>query len=170
MRTLYELPVEAVIMSSLCNIRSFYKDGERVCHSNDGITPAPVSTEPQAKKCAVCFQNQWGSQITPNGKRGKGCTAYSRLTMRQLSDPNDALSLRVPASSLKSFRDYEKEVTSRGEALHRVVTKVDTIHEEHRSLLAFRVMRFLSDDELDTLTQASKRVALSFPVSDGFTY
>jgi len=157
-------------MSSLSNIRSFYKDGERVCHSNGGVTPAPVSTEPQAKNCSICFQNQWGSQITPNGKRGKGCTAYSRLTMRQLSDPDEALSLRVPASSLKAFREYEKEVTSRGEALQNVVTKVDITYEEHRSLLAFRVIRFLSDDELDTLTQASKRVALSFPVSDGFIY
>ena len=80
------------------------------------------------------------------------------------------MSLRVSAASLRSFRDYEKQVTSRGEALNRVVTKIDVVHEERRSSLVFRVIRFLSGDELDTLTQASMQAVSPFAAVDGYTH
>jgi len=169
MLTLEELPVEAVIMSALRNVRNYYNDGKRLCHSDDGVAPSTTSTEPQAKKCAICFNNQWGSEITPNGKRGKSCGEFNQLTLRQLDSPEYAMSLRVSAASLQSFRDYEKQITSRGEALDRVVTKIDVVHEERRSSLVFRVIRFLSGDELDTLTQASMQAVSPFAAVDGYT-
>ena len=168
MLTLEELPVEAVIMSALRNVRNYYNDGKRLCHSDDGVAPSTISTEPQAKKCAICFNNQWGSEITPNGKRGKSCGEFNQLTLRQLDSPEYAMSLRVSSASLKSFRDYEKQITSRGEALDHVVTKIDVAHDERRSSLVFRVIRFLDGDELDTLTQSSKSTSM-FAVTDGYT-
>jgi len=170
MLTIEELPVEAVIMSTVCSVRTYYNnDGKLVCHSDEGVAPAAASTKPQAKKCAVCFNNQWGSRITPNGKRGKACAEFNQLTLRQADSPDDAMSLRVSAASLRSFRDYEKQVTSRGEALNRVVTKIDVVHEERRSSLVFRVIRFLSGDELNTLTQASMQAVSPFAAVDGYT-
>lgn len=167
MLTLDELPVEAVIMSAQYSLRTYYDDGTQVCHSNNGVSPSVVSTDPQAKKCALCFNNQWGSRITPNGKRGKRCSEYNKLTLRQLNYPHIVLSLRVPSASLKAFRAFEKQITSRGEQLNRVVTKIDTTHDQRRTL-TFRVIRFLDADELDDLTQPTPQAASSFPDTDGY--
>ena len=49
MLTLEELPVEAVIMSTMCSVRTYYNnDGKLVCHSDEGVAPAAASTKPQA--------------------------------------------------------------------------------------------------------------------------
>ena len=37
------LPVEAVIVSARCSIRTYYNNDTRVCHSYDGVAPASTS-------------------------------------------------------------------------------------------------------------------------------
>jgi hypothetical protein len=67
----------------------YYPDGyeegstERpICHSNDSITPAPDAQEPQAKRCAVCPHNQWGSKITETAA-GSGGVPQVAAGLRQ---------------------------------------------------------------------------------------
>ena len=166
-----ELPVEVVIVSSTDNARTYYaKDGTRTCHSVDGVAPCSDSKEPQSKKCTICFHNQWGSKITPNGKRGKGCSEFSQLQLLQPDTPHDMLSLRVPSASLKALRDYTKSIISRGERLNCVVTKIDATQETTRTQLTFRVIRFLEDGELNNLIEASKIAVSSFTATDGYTH
>jgi hypothetical protein len=165
-----ELPVEVVIVAVSDRMRTYYTDdGKRLCHSKTGIAPSEASKKPQAKKCAICFFDQWGSKITPNGKRGKGCAEFIQLVLRQPDTPENAVSLRVPAASMKIFRDYEKQVNSRGEKLRHVVTRIGATHEATRSTLTFRVVRFLEAEELDTLKQASARAVSPFAATDGYT-
>lgn len=165
-----ELPIEAVVVSGVTSARTCYtNEGEHMCHSDDGVVPAADTETPQAKKCAICVHNQWGSKITPNGKRGKRCREFSQLSLIQLNSP-DTLSLVVPATSLRALRDYEKQVVTRGEKLSNVVTKIDTVESNNRTSLSFRVTRFLQDGELDELKKMSTRQASAFAVTDGFTF
>ena len=163
-----QLPVETVIVSGV-NARTCYTDaGEHMCHSDDGVVPAANTTTPQSKKCVLCAHNAWGSKITPNGKKGKRCREFSQLTLLQ-PDRQEKLSLVVPATSLRALRDYEKSVTSRGEDLSNVVTKIDAVAQEDRTLLTFRVTRFLQTGELDELKKTCVVQHSAFSSTDGFT-
>ena len=78
------------------------------------------------------------------------------------------MSLRVPSASLKAFRVFKEQITSRGEQLNRVVTKIDTTQDQ-RSTLLFRIIRFLDDDDLDILSQPPKQEVSMFAITDGYT-
>ena len=170
MLTFEELPVETVIVSGITSARTcFTNEGAHMCSSNDGVVPAADTATPQENKCAICTHNQWGSKITPNGKRGKRCREFSQLSLIQLPSRHK-LSLVVPATSLRALRDYEKQVVSRGEKLSNVVTKIDTTESNNRTSLSFRVTRFLQDGELDELKKVSTRTASAFAVTKGFTF
>ena len=169
MLTMDDLPVEAVVLPQVYKARHYQSlEGEQLCSSDDGVVPSSNATEPQAKKCSVCFQNTWGSRITPFGKRGKACAESVKLTLRK---PNSdyAETFRVPAASVRTYRDYEALVTSRGEKIIRVVTKIDVTNIDQRPTLTFKVTRFLSDDELTTI-QKPKRTDSPFVSLDGYTY
>ena len=170
MLTFEELPVETVIVSGITSaLTCFTNEGAHMCHSDDGVVPASDTATPQANKCAICTHNQWGSKITPNGKRGKRCREFSQLSLIQL-DSRHKLSLVVPATSLRALRDFEKQVVSRGEKLSNVVTKIDTTESNNRTSLSFRVTRFLQDGELDELKRVSPRTASAFAVTEGFNF
>ena len=70
--------LEAVIVAVNPNKSKVYYDqgyeegsaAKPTCYSNDGLAPAADAEEPQAKKCATCPHNQWGSRITDNGGKG----------------------------------------------------------------------------------------------------
>ena len=163
-----QLPVETVIVSGV-NARTCYTDaGEHLCHSDDGVVPAANTTTPQSKKCVLCAHNAWGSKITTNGKKGKRCREFSQLTLLQ-PDFKQNLSLVVPATSLRALKDYEKSVTSRGEELSNVVTKIDVVERDERTLLTFRVTRFLQVGELDELKKTCVEQHSAFSITDGFT-
>jgi|TARA_B110000908_G_scaffold87043_1_gene103995 hypothetical protein len=170
MLTMDDLPVEAVVLPQVYKARHYQSlEGEQLCLSVDGVVPSASTTAPQAKKCSVCFQNTWGSRITPNGKRGKACAESIKLTLRK---PNSdyAETLRVPAASVRAFREYENHVESRGEKVINVVTKAHVVNRDQRPTLAFKVVRFLSADELTTIKQPSQQSDSPFVEHDGYTY
>jgi|TARA_B110000238_G_scaffold193090_1_gene229124 hypothetical protein len=165
-----DFPVEVVILSPVQLERTYYDtDGDRLCHSDDSVAPARDAVNPQSKKCSVCTQNQWGSRITINGKRGKGCADFIKLTLRLPDRPQYAETMRVPSTSIKQFKAFEKELLHRGETLTHVVTKISVVHEERRSKLTFRVVRFLRDDELDALNHAAAQSVSPFATAVGYT-
>jgi len=165
-----EPPFEAVIVKSLDKMRAYYADDERViCASADGTTPSEKSSDPQSKQCAACPQNSWGSRITPNGKRAKACTEYATLKLLILSEPHYGL-LRVPSTSLRSFRDYEKSLSSRGYGLQGVVTYVNSQPKDNFDLLTFKVVRFLRDNELRSIKSLSATPRSQFGKTDGYVH
>lgn len=165
-----EPPIDAVVVNSFDKMRSYYEDDETVvCSSIDGLTPSKNISAPQAKQCAVCPQNSWGSRITPNGKRARACTEYATLRLLTLNEPSYAL-LRVPSTSLRVFRDYRKSLSSRGYTLKSVVTHVSVRPTENYDMLNFKVVRFLKDVELNSIISLSKTVRPQFEKTDGYIH
>ena len=127
------------------------------CYSNDGIAPAADAQSPQAKKCAACPHNQWGSKITEDGKKGKSCADVKRLAVAPAGQINDPMLLRVPAASLKTWDQYVDLLKKRGVPPPAVVTKVGFDYTVAHPALTFKPIGFIDEamavevkDALDT--------------------
>lgn len=124
------------------------------CYSNDGVGPALDAEEPQAKKCATCPHNQWGSRITENGGKGKACSDSMRLAIAPAGQLNDPMLIRVPAASLKTLGSYGAQLAKRGMAPEHVVTKIGFDYNVAHPALTFKAVRFIEEDELAAMEQS----------------
>lgn len=124
-------------------------DGARPdCYSYDGVAPSPNAANPQAKKCAVCPHNQWGSRVgdgdgVGEGK-GKACQDNARIAISAPDNLNPTL-LRVPPASLKNLKDMLKVVASRKVPYNAVVVKVGFDREAPAPKLTFKPVGLLDD-------------------------
>ena len=115
------------------------------CYSNDGAAPAADAQSPQAKKCAACPHNQWGSKITEDGKKGKSCADVKRLAVAPAGQINDPMLLRVPAASLKTWDQYVDLLKKRGVPPPAVVTKVGFDYTVAHPALTFKPIGFIDE-------------------------
>jgi len=115
------------------------------CFSNFGDRPDPAVTAPQAKSCAVCPNNQWGSKIGDNGGKGKACQDSVRMAIATPDLINDPYLLRVPPASIKSLGEYGKMLAKRGVGYSMVVTKIGFDMESPTPKLTFKPTGLLSD-------------------------
>lgn len=115
------------------------------CYSNDGLAPAADAAEPQAKKCAVCPHNAWGSKVTESGTKGKACADSRRLAVAALDAVGDPMLLRVPAASLKNLDEYGKMLATRKAPSFAVVTKVSFDYTVAHPLLKFSPVGWVED-------------------------
>lgn len=126
-----------------------YQDGAENqkpdCFSNDGSKPDASVENPQAKSCAVCPHNQWGSKVGDNGGKGKACSDSVRLAVAQPDLINDPYLLRVPPATIKALGEYGKALAKRGVPYTAVVTKIGFDMESPTPKLTFRATGFLSD-------------------------
>lgn len=79
------------------------------CYAVDGLKPDAGCGSPQAASCAACPKGQFGSKITPSGKKGKECSDYKRLVVLPVFDGklfDSPMVLDVPATSLKASQGY----------------------------------------------------------------
>lgn len=116
------------------------------CYSNDGVAPAQDAVSPQAKKCAICPHNQWGSKITEEGKKGKSCADVKRLAIAAAGQINDPMLLRVPAASLKGWDQYVDLLKKRGVPPPAVVTKIGFDYTVAHPALTFKPVGFITED------------------------
>jgi len=133
-----------------------YEEGSSAkpdCYSNDGIAPASDAEDPQAKKCAACPHNQWGSRITDNGAKGKACADSMRLAIAPAGQLNDPMLLRVPAATLKVLGAYGSQLAKRGVEPKHVVTKIGFDYNVAHPALTFKATRFVEEDELAEIEQ-----------------
>ena len=105
------------------------------CYSNDGVTPAADAENPQARACATCPHNQWGSRITEEGKKAKSCSDVKRLAVATADQLDDPMLLRLPATSLKIWDQYVGMLNKKGGIKPaQVVTKIafdkDVTHQQ----------------------------------------
>lgn len=136
--------------------QSGYEEGSQAkptCYSNDGTRPADDAQTPQAEKCAVCPNNVWGSRITDNGSKGKACSDSRRLAVAPVADLENPMLLRVPAASLKDLTAYAEMLTRRRAPYQAVVTKVGFDHSVAHPQFTFKVVRWLTDEEADTVAR-----------------
>ncbi len=121
-------------------------DAKPDCMSNDGVRPDPQVANPQAKSCAVCAKNVWGS-----GKEGKGkaCQDSRRVAVAAAGQLNEPMLLRVPPASLKSLAEYGKTLSNRGVPYSAVVTKLRFDREEATPKLVFSPVGFLDEAQFE---------------------
>jgi hypothetical protein len=126
-----------------------YQEGSEAtkpdCFSNTGDRPDPTVAAPQAKSCAVCPNNQWGSKIGDNGGKGKACQDSVRMAIATPDLINDPYLLRVPPASIKSLGEYGKMLAKRGVGYSMVVTKIGFDMESPTPKLTFKPTGLLSD-------------------------
>lgn len=116
-----------------------------LCYSNNGIEPAPDATAAQAKKCAACPHNVFGSKITDNGSKAKACSDSMRLAVSPSGLIDDPMLLRVPAASLRALGSYGSELAARGVLPHQVVTKIGFDYSVAYPALTFKAVGFVSE-------------------------
>ena len=145
--------IEVVVLrANPNNSKVFYASGYQEgsvakpdCFSNDGIAPDASSQEPQAKNCATCVHNQWGSKIGDTGRKGKACADSKRLAIATLDAPSDPILLRVPAASLKSLGEYGKMLAARAVRPEVVVTRIGFDYSVAHPALTFKPVGFIGD-------------------------
>ena len=116
------------------------------CYSNDGVEPAADAANKQAKKCATCPHNQWGSRITEKGaSKGKACADAVRVAVAPAGQLNDAMLLRVPPASIRGLGEYGQSLAKRGVPYNAVVTKVSFDMEAESPKLVFKPVGLLDD-------------------------
>lgn len=117
------------------------------CYSNDGVEPAADSQNKQAKKCATCPHNQWGSRVSEKGAtKGKACADAVRMAVAPAGQINDAMLLRVPPASIKALGEYGQMLAKRGVGYNMVVTKVGFDLQAESPKLTFSAVGLLDDD------------------------
>lgn len=116
------------------------------CYSSDGVAPAADAASPQAKKCATCMHNQWGSRISDKGaSKGKACSDAVRLAVAAAGQINDPMLLRVPPASIKAIGEYGQMLAKRGVGYNMVVTKVAFDSDAESPKLTFKPVGLLDD-------------------------
>jgi hypothetical protein len=116
------------------------------CYSADGIEPAADAQNKQAKKCATCAHNQWGSRISEKGAtKGKACSDTVRMAVAAAGQLNDPMLLRVPPASIKGLGEYGQMLAKRGVGYNMVVTKVSFDIEAESPKLTFKPVGLLDD-------------------------
>ena len=117
------------------------------CYSNDGIEPAADAQNKQAKKCATCAHNQWGSRISERGAtKGKACADAVRMAVAPAGQLNDAMLLRIPPASIKAIGEYGQMLAKRGVGYNMVVTKVGFDLQAESPKLTFAPVGLLDDE------------------------
>lgn len=116
------------------------------CYSADGVEPAADAQNKQAKKCATCPHNQWGSRISEKGAtKGKACSDTVRMAVAAAGQLNDPMLLRVPPASIKALGEYGQSLAKRGVGYNMVVTKVSFDIEAESPKLTFKPIGLLDD-------------------------
>lgn len=121
------------------------------CYSETGTKPEADAERPQAKSCATCKHNQWGSRITESGAKAKSCQDTRRLAVTTGDNFDDPMLLRVPATSIKNLGAYQKTLFQRDYAIQEVVTRVGFQAGEAYPQLTFKAVGLLDDESLDAV-------------------
>lgn len=112
-------------------------DSRPDCYSADGIKPDASIEKPQAKSCATCPKNVWGSKTTESGTKIKACTDSVRLAVVAPDAVDDPMLLRVPAASIKAWREFGSVCARRRLSYNSVVVRLSFEAEASTPKLVF---------------------------------
>jgi hypothetical protein len=115
------------------------------CYSSDGTAPAADAVNKQAKTCAACKFNEWGSKITESGKKAKMCADSVRMAIAKPDRLNDPYLLRVPAASIRVLGEYGQTLAKRGVAYNMVLTRISFDPAEATPKLVLKPVGFLDE-------------------------
>lgn len=115
------------------------------CYSTDGVTPAADAENKQAKTCATCKFNEFGSKISDQGRKGKACADSVRVAIAKPDMLNDPYLLRVPAASMRGLGEYGQMLAKRGVAYNMVVTRISFDQAEATPKLLYKPTGLLDE-------------------------
>lgn len=146
--------INVVFLRANLNAKTFfakkYSEGDSDhqrpdCYSFDGIAPSPNATAPQAKKCALCPHNQWGSRTGDDGEaKGKSCQDNARIAV-SAPDNIDPMLLRVPPKSLKPLRETLKLIAARKLPYNAAVIKLGFDRDAPSPVLTFKPVGLMDE-------------------------
>lgn len=154
--------------------KSWYKDAYDSdtaelpdCFSADGVKPDALSGNKQARSCAECPKNAFGSGTDSNGRasKGKACSDFKNLFVVEHDKLGEQVSvLRVPATSLKNLSAYGRQLNKGGVAPQVIVTEM-TFTDAEFPQLEFKAVRYLDEAEAaQTIARCdSDEVQLALP-------
>ncbi len=153
--------LELVLLAANPNLTKVFYEGafeegsqeKPTCYSDNGVTPGSDSQKRQAKTCAACPHNVWGSG--QNGK-GKACQDNRRIAVAPAGRLDDPMLLRVPPASLKPLAEYAGEIDRHGIPLHGVVTKVRFDQDMATPKLMFSARGLLDEARFEQAEESSK--------------
>lgn len=139
------------------------------CFSNEGTRPDPSVENPQAKSCALCPNNQWGSKVGDKGNsKGKACQDSVRMAIAAADLLNDPMLLRVPPASIRALGEYGKMLDKRGVSYNMVVTKIGFDMESPTPKLTFKPVGLLSEDAYNEVQMVIASDAVQNILGSGF--
>ena len=132
------------------------------CFSDNGVAPSSQAMTPQHATCAGCAHAAWGSKITPTGSHVKACSDSKKLAVVLAADTpilvNGAASvakayaevylLRVPAASMRNWRDYAKDIRGRGVPIIGVVARMTFDPQASYPALLFQAVGFVPSEQV----------------------
>lgn len=153
--------IEAVIIDSQKGVsKSYYTkaygDGDAGapdCYSVTGVEPAGDVENPISSKCASCPMAQWGSYITPAGKKAKACKDVKRLAVTFASNiDNEELGgpmlLRVPGASHKDMDRFAAGMKAKGFQMQQIAVRIGFDLHSSYPKLTFKPIRPLTKEEI----------------------
>jgi hypothetical protein len=148
--------------------------GKPDCYSNSGDAPEKDAESPQAKSCAMCKHNQWGSKVSEDGKKLKACQDARRVAVAAAGRINEPMLLRIPPASLRPLHDYAQMLGKRGVGYNAVVTKIKFDPDAATPKLVFEAKAFVSEEQFEQVQEAvndpmvEQIVAVGVPFADEF--
>lgn len=130
------------------------------CWSPDGETPSPDAANKQADTCASCEKNIAGSG---NGN-SRACRYQQRLAVVLANNvAGDVLQLTAPATSIFGKEDgdnrplqaYARWLAAQNIEPTEIITRIKFDQKSEAPKLFFKAMRWLTDDEHETVAQKS---------------
>lgn len=142
------------------------------CWSADGEKPSPDSVNKQASRCSECPKNIAGS----GQGNSRACRYQHRLAVVLANHVDgDVLQLTLPATSIfgdaqgdnRPLQEYARWLAAQDISPETVVTRMKFDTKSESPKLFFKAMRWLSDDEYETVerqsssTEAEKAVTMT---------
>lgn len=159
--------------SKVFYIKGYQEGAENVkpdCFSTDGSKPDASIENPQAKSCATCPHNEWGSKIGDNGAtKGKACQDAVRMAVATADQLNDPYLIRVPPASIRSLGEYGAMLKKRGVGYNAVVTKIGFDMESPSPKLTFKPVGFLDEAGYLAAQETAQSDVVKNILGQGFT-
>jgi hypothetical protein len=132
--------------SPVCFAFAKEEDGE------DDMAPHPDSAEPQAKACADCEHNEWGSADKGRGKACKNIRRLALLSAKPLTEEamlkGEIAVLKTPVTSVKGWKNYAHTIaTVHNRPPFAVVTQLGAVPDPKSQFkLTFEHMANVEDE------------------------
>jgi len=128
------------------------------CFSADGITPDSLAAKKQARSCAECPKNAFGSGTDAQGNpsKGKACGDFKNLFVVESDKLDEQVSvLRVPATSLKNLSAFGRDLSKNKVAPQLVISQL-TFTDAEFPQLEFKAVGWLSEAEAHKMVARSE--------------